>query len=261
MRRDKSRDGAGMKSRGRASIETAVKPALPPTQPVGLITPYVARDGSSSALVIYRTNRKVRAIHMVSGELYVSAHAVNLFDKEYKIYDYDPKKAAQIYLNHYGGMTGAAREALLNIINPPQGAADMTAKKKVTHKEPKKKSVVEKPAAGKITPTPKPVPVVKVPAIKHAPAGAPVKPEKATKVAKVKKSGDAAAPSTRLRVNLDAKITAIQENPKRAGSGAHARYALYKAGMTVGEFLKAGGIPADVHWDLKQKFIKLENPK
>jgi hypothetical protein len=62
-------------------------------------------------------------------------------------------------------------------------------------------------------------------------------------------------------MNLDAKIIAVQENPKRAGSGAHARYALYKVGMTVNEFLKAGGISADVHWDSKQKFIKLENPK
>lgn len=53
------------------------------------------------------------------------------------------------------------------------------------------------------------------------------------------------------------KITAVIANPKREGSAAHARFALYKEGMTVGEFLKAGGTRADLAWDSKREHIKI----
>ena len=50
----------------------------------------------------------------------------------------------------------------------------------------------------------------------------------------------------------DAKITILTEdkkNPKREGTAAHARFALYRDGMTVAEFIKAGGTRADLAWD------------
>jgi len=37
------------------------------------------------------------------------------------------------------------------------------------------------------------------------------------------------------------KITNINHNPYRAGSGRHTRFALYKVGMTVDEYINAGG--------------------
>lgn len=50
----------------------------------------------------------------------------------------------------------------------------------------------------------------------------------------------------------------VKDNPKRPGSKSHARFALYKTGMTVGEFLAAGGTSGDVAWDARHKFIEVK---
>lgn len=49
-------------------------------------------------------------------------------------------------------------------------------------------------------------------------------------------------------------------NPKKVGSAARERFALYKTGMTVGQFLAAGGSRADIRWDSSHGFIKIDNP-
>lgn len=49
----------------------------------------------------------------------------------------------------------------------------------------------------------------------------------------------------------------VEKNPKREGSESATRFALYKTGMTVADFLKAGGRAGDVAWDVKHKFITL----
>lgn len=49
----------------------------------------------------------------------------------------------------------------------------------------------------------------------------------------------------------------MEKNPKRPTSAAGKRFDLYKPGMTVAEFLKAGGWRADINWDLKQRFIEV----
>lgn len=55
-----------------------------------------------------------------------------------------------------------------------------------------------------------------------------------------------------------AKITiAVDENPKRKGSGAHIRFAKYKNGQSIQSALDAGITPADIKWDLEKGFIKL----
>ena len=51
------------------------------------------------------------------------------------------------------------------------------------------------------------------------------------------------------------------KNPKRATSAAGKRFDLYKPGMTVDKFLEAGGLRADISWDLKQGFIEIQKPK
>ena len=56
-------------------------------------------------------------------------------------------------------------------------------------------------------------------------------------------------------------ITNIQPNPKKPGSASHARFALYRDGMTVAEFCAAGGSPADVKWDAERSYITLEDSK
>lgn len=50
------------------------------------------------------------------------------------------------------------------------------------------------------------------------------------------------------------------KNPKRSTSAAGKRFDLYKPGMTVDKFLAAGGLRADISWDLKQGFIEIQKP-
>lgn len=65
-------------------------------------------------------------------------------------------------------------------------------------------------------------------------------------------------------VSLDAKITLLSAvNPKREGSKAHAIFAKYVDGMTVQEFLDAGGeeATANIVYDTKHGFIAVEGYK
>lgn len=57
-------------------------------------------------------------------------------------------------------------------------------------------------------------------------------------------------------------ITVLAEgNPKRAGTEAFKRFALYVSGMTVQAFLDAGGRSVDLAWDVAHKHIRLDKPK
>jgi hypothetical protein len=47
------------------------------------------------------------------------------------------------------------------------------------------------------------------------------------------------------------------ENPKRKGSASAKRFELYRNGMTVAEFLKAGGTRGDLNWDVSHEHIEL----
>ena len=56
----------------------------------------------------------------------------------------------------------------------------------------------------------------------------------------------------------DQKITLLVEgNPRRKGSATYKIYALYKDGMTVGQFLQKGGRLVDVAADVERKHIKV----
>ena len=60
------------------------------------------------------------------------------------------------------------------------------------------------------------------------------------------------------RLNQEAKVKILTEaNPKREGSKSRERYALYKNGQTVGQFLEAGGTTADVRYDVEHDYIQL----
>ena len=50
----------------------------------------------------------------------------------------------------------------------------------------------------------------------------------------------------------------VSDNPKQKGSKAAARYKFYRDGMTVLEFLTAGGERKDVAWDHERKHIRVE---
>jgi hypothetical protein len=56
----------------------------------------------------------------------------------------------------------------------------------------------------------------------------------------------------------EAKISLlVSENPKRKKSKSHTVYALYKDGMSVADFISAGGNYADLRWDVKHKFVRV----
>lgn len=75
------------------------------------------------------------------------------------------------------------------------------------------------------------------------------------KVSPVVKARKARGPNidknTVIRINTDG-------NPKREGTLAHARFALYEDGMTIAEYVAAGGRSSDVHYDSDHGDITLE---
>lgn len=83
---------------------------------------------------------------------------------------------------------------------------------------------------------------------------------KSTVTAEVKRSqtGPFTAP-------LDGKITIVNAQPKAAGTGGGKRYALYRNGQTVQQYLDAstkagnrlGLAKADVMWDFNHEFITI----
>ena len=62
-------------------------------------------------------------------------------------------------------------------------------------------------------------------------------------------------PSTSDEI-LGKKVKVISKTNRKRGTAAE-RFALYKDGMTVQAYVKAGGTVRDVKWDVKQGFIKL----
>lgn len=58
-------------------------------------------------------------------------------------------------------------------------------------------------------------------------------------------------------------IVSVAPNPKRPGSASHARYELYRVGMTVDEAIAAGVRREDIAWDSasSRRFIALESPE
>ena len=84
---------------------------------------------------------------------------------------------------------------------------------------------------------------------------------KAKKPAKRRKAGQskvARGLSGRSSIASTAKITlCVGVNPKRHKSKARERFDLYKDGMTVEQFVAAGGLLDDIRWDVKHEFISL----
>lgn len=46
-----------------------------------------------------------------------------------------------------------------------------------------------------------------------------------------------------------ARVASVAPNPKKAGTASHARYALYRVGLTAAELRELGLSPADLRWD------------
>lgn len=67
---------------------------------------------------------------------------------------------------------------------------------------------------------------------------------------------------TKVKYSDSAVITVlIDKNPKRGTAAV--RFNLYRTGMTVGEYILAGGLRTDVNWDSNPRngWIRVEQPK
>ncbi len=74
--------------------------------------------------------------------------------------------------------------------------------------------------------------------------------KKPAAAAKKKAPAKKAAPTARAKFSDDAKIKLlVTENPRRKGTVAYDKFAKFKDGMTVGEFIKAGERHED--WDMR----------
>lgn len=64
--------------------------------------------------------------------------------------------------------------------------------------------------------------------------------------------------SRRARFNKDQVITLlVNENPKRKGTLAWAKWEIYENGMTVGEYLEAGGKRSTLLYDVEKGYIEI----
>lgn len=92
---------------------------------------------------------------------------------------------------------------------------------------------------------------------------APAKKAAPPKEVKAPKNGNGEAAEKELgkrALTRARKITLLsKENPKREGTASFDRFKLYKNGMTVGDYLDAGGTMGDIGWDQKQEYIKLSD--
>ena len=52
-------------------------------------------------------------------------------------------------------------------------------------------------------------------------------------------------------------VLLVQGNPKRPWGAAYKRFDLYREGMTIGEFLEAGGTRGDLWYDQDHGFIRV----
>ena len=62
------------------------------------------------------------------------------------------------------------------------------------------------------------------------------------------------------KYDRDARIQiCVPKNPKREGSACYKRFAIYKNGMRIRDFLQAGGKTIDLDWDRERGFIATED--
>lgn len=67
---------------------------------------------------------------------------------------------------------------------------------------------------------------------------------------------------TRVRYTQSSIITVkVSANPKRKNTLAAKRFELYKSGMTIADYVKAGGRTGDINYDVIAGFITVSDNK
>lgn len=210
----------------------------------------VFRDMNRHTCIRTEVARKLTSfIEMSVVELRVRKLPHTEFEATYEaLPDYDVRRAAARYLKAPDGVKPLISPEALSLLRKIAGPA---YERESLANDPPSDIVPPLQPKKDVTMTDKTTPAKRPAAKKNA---AP-----AAKKSAAKKVAVAAEEGTRGRApNIDgaAKIKILTEkgaNPKR-GTAAE-RFALYKNGMTVDEYIAAGGKRADVNWDVAQGFI------
>jgi hypothetical protein len=86
----------------------------------------------------------------------------------------------------------------------------------------------------------------------------PAPPTEQTEQAELPKMGERGRPVR--EADQDVIELLATSNPKRVGTATWKRFSIYRSGMTVAEFLAAGGRRVDLPWDSKHQFIRILPP-
>ncbi len=220
------------------------------------LNPSVFRDQNRHTCIRTLVERKhTHFVEMSVIELRVRTLPHAEFAEIYEeIPDYDVKRAANLYLYNKDGVKPLITPealSLLRMIAGPAYQRESLANDPPSDIDPPSKP---KEVSEMATPT-------KTPAKRAAPAKAAAKTATAAKKAapakKAKTEATNGAQGRAPNIAGTAKIKVLTEkgaNPKRGTAAA--RFDLYKNGMTVDEYIAAGGKRADVNWDVGQGFIE-----
>jgi hypothetical protein len=96
-----------------------------------------------------------------------------------------------------------------------------------------------------------PTPAAKAPTAAKAPAAP--KEKKATKPRKFE-----ANDTIHFAADKEGKKYGPDHNPKRPGSAAHKVFGMYKEGIKVSDFVKAGGSAGDIAWNVEHGYITVK---
>ena len=218
-------------------------------------------DERRTCIRVAQDSRHVQFIPMAT-DLTVYELTHYEFEKQYgqQVPDYPVKKAAEMYLKaNWLTIQESARKHLEYLCG--KTFVDPIRPTNFQNKE----SIMTEAAKEKAAKTNAKAPAkTKAAGAKKSPAKAPApvkgKPEAKAPVKAAKEPAEKAAPmgSRALKSFSGKKIQLVEKtNPKREGSAAHGKYALYKDGMTTEKFLEAGGTAADLAYDSKKGYIKL----
>lgn len=210
--------------------------------------PAVYKHGSRTAILVEVGRKNVRYIPMREGELTVKNIAAKEFEQKYNLFDYPIGNAARKYLgfSKFHGITERARSFLMSIAD---AHPEVDTKTRVELLDERKTTMAEKKAVTKAAPEPAPK------TEKAAPKAE--KPKAAPKVEKATPKADASRQGRKSAFEPGMKITVlVDKNPKRGPAAA--RFELYAKNKTVEKYLAAGGQVADLRWDSKQGWIKVE---
>lgn len=223
------------------------------TEPVGVVTaPAVFGDANSRVTIVVFVGRKWVGHVPMDTSIRIKRTRLATFVREYRPLRYPAEQAARKYIAalDYFPVTEAARRVLEKLCAGNTNITENDLLEQEVEKE-------EEMATDTVE---TPVPETKTRKAKGAAkTKASEAPAKAAKGAKAAKAPAAGAPARRGKeptIPDTAKIKLlVNENPKRGASAE--RFALYRNGMTVADYLEAGGKRADISWDVNKGFIEV----